>query len=204
MAPTAKTRKTAAKTVSKRKTGAAATKSVAASGKKTTAGASASSASVRKKTTKPAGKTSGEAKKAVPPRSGKTLVVVESPTKAKTLTNILGSGYVVKASVGHIVDLPKSRLAIDIENGFKPEYILVKGKAPVKKELQTAAAAAKKVLLAADPDREGEAIAWHVAGLLGVDPADDCRVRFHEITAEAVRSAVKEPTPIDMDRVDAQ
>lgn len=204
MAPTAKTRKTAAKTVSKRKTGAAATKSAAPSGKKTTAGASAKSASIRKKTTKPAGKTSEEAKKAVPPRRDKTLVVVESPTKAKTLTKILGSGYVVKASVGHIVDLPKSRLAIDIENGFKPEYILVKGKAPVKKELQAAAATAKRILLAADPDREGEAIAWHVAGLLGVDPAENCRVRFHEITAAAVKSAVKEPAPIDMDRVDAQ
>lgn len=110
----------------------------------------------------------------------------------------------VKASIGHIIDLPKSRMAIDIENDFKPEYILVKGKAAVKRELQSAAKNAKRVLLAADPDREGEAIAWHVAELLGVNPADDCRIRFHEITAAAVKSAVKEPGPIDMDRVDAQ
>ena len=205
MAPTAKsTKKAPGKTVSKKKTAAAAAKSAAAPGKKTTAGVSAKSASIRKKATQSAGKALEEAKKALPARHGKTLVVVESPTKAKTLTKILGSGYVVKASVGHIVDLPKSRLAIDIENDFKPEYILVKGKAPVKKELQAAAATAQKILLAADPDREGEAIAWHVAELLGVDPKENCRVRFHEITADAVRNAVKEPAPIDMDRVDAQ
>ncbi len=136
--------------------------------------------------------------------AGKTLIVVESPTKAKTLTKILGGRYVVKASVGHIVDLPKSRLAIDIEDHFKPEYILVKGKAAVKRELQSAAASAKRVLLAADPDREGEAIAWHVARLLGVDPEGDCRVRFHEITADAVKNAVRAPGPIDKHRVDAQ
>ncbi len=136
--------------------------------------------------------------------AGKTLVVVESPTKAKTLTKILGGRYVVKASVGHIVDLPKSRLAIDVEDHFKPEYILVKGKAAVKRELQSAAASAKRVLLAADPDREGEAIAWHVAQLLGVDPAGECRIRFHEITADAVKNAVRSPGPIDMNRVNAQ
>ena len=136
--------------------------------------------------------------------SGKTLIVVESPTKAKTLTKILGSRYVVKASIGHIVDLPKSRMAIDIADNFKPEYILVKGKAAVKKELQNAASCARRILLAADPDREGEAIAWHVAGLLGVEPSEDCRIRFHEITADAVKNAVKSPGPIDMNRVDAQ
>lgn len=140
----------------------------------------------------------------VPQKGGKTLIVVESPTKAKTLTKILGSAYIVKASVGHIADLPKSRLGIDIDDGFKPEYILVQGKAPVKKELLTASQKASRVLLAADPDREGEAIAWHVARLLGVDPAEDCRIRFHEITSEAVKSAVKTPGPIDMKRVNAQ
>ncbi|MDY3868053.1 MAG: type I DNA topoisomerase [Pyramidobacter sp.] len=131
-------------------------------------------------------------------------MVVESPTKARSLTKILGSSYTVKASVGHIVDLPKSRLAIDIEHDFKPEYILVKGKAKIKKELQTAAASARTVLLAADPDREGEAIAWHVSGILGIDPASDCRIRIHEITADAVKNAVKHPEPIDMNRVNAQ
>ncbi len=132
------------------------------------------------------------------------MIVVESPTKAKTLTKILGSKYVVKASVGHIVDLPKSRLGIDIDDGFKPEYILVKGKAPIKKELLAASQNASRVLLAADPDREGEAIAWHVARLLGVDPEENCRIRFHEITSEAVKNAVKTPGPIDMKRVNAQ
>jgi len=155
-----------------------------------------------KRSTRKAISVNSSAKKTV--STGKTLVVVESPTKAKTLTKILGSRYIVKASVGHIVDLPKSRLAIDIEDHFRPEYILVKGKAAIKKELQTAAATAKKVLLAADPDREGEAIAWHVAQLLGVVPSDNCRIRFHEITSDAVKSAVKAPAPIDMDRVDAQ
>lgn len=208
MAPTAKnTKKAAVKTVSKKKT---AVKSVSSAKKKTARSASGekapkkSSALIGGKKTQPLEKAPHKAKKAVAARHGKTLVVVESPTKAKTLTKILGSGYVVKASVGHIVDLPKSRLAVDIENNFKPEYILVKGKASIKKELLAAAAAAKNVLLAADPDREGEAIAWHVAGLLGVDPSGNCRVRFHEITADAVKNAVREPTPINMDRVDAQ
>ncbi len=147
---------------------------------------------------------SAAARKSAGTKNGKTLIVVESPTKAKSLTKILGPGYMVKASVGHIVDLPKSRLAIDIEHGFKPEYILVKGKANIKKELQKAAADAGKILLAADPDREGEAIAWHVSTLLGVDPASDCRIRIHEITSEAVKNAVKAPEPIDMNRVNAQ
>ena len=176
--------------------------------KSTKSTATAQKTTAVKKTVKRTTKTkaaSARTTKAKPISSaGKTLIVVESPTKAKTLTKILGSKYVVKASVGHIVDLPKSRLAIDIENNFTPEYILVKGKAAIKKELQTAAQSADKVLLAADPDREGEAIAWHVAELLGVDPAEDCRIRFHEITADAVKTAVKEPGPIDMNRVDAQ
>lgn len=133
-----------------------------------------------------------------------TLVVVESPTKAKTLTKILGAGYTVKASVGHIVDLPKSRLAIDVEAGFKPEYILVKGKAKIKKELQTLASKSDRVLLASDPDREGEAIAWHLAGLLGLDPASPCRVLFHEITKDGVIQAMEDPGSIDMAKVDAQ
>lgn len=136
--------------------------------------------------------------------TGGTLVVVESPTKAKTLTKILGSGYTVKASVGHIVDLPKSRLAIDVDDGFKPEYILVKGKAKIKKELQSLASKCDRVLLASDPDREGEAIAWHLAGLLGIDPDSPCRVLFHQITKDAVVQAMDDPIPVDMAKVDAQ
>ncbi len=196
-------KRTSVKKTSVEKTPVTPEQTGAAPAKKTTRKTAAAS-----KTRKPAAKKESSArrtaKKTVPVSSGKTLIVVESPTKAKTLTKILGPRYVVKASVGHIVDLPKSRLAIDIENNFKPEYILVKGKAAIKKELQAAAANAENVLLAADPDREGEAIAWHVAELLGVDPSDNCRVRFHEITADAVKNAVKSPSPIDMNRVDAQ
>ena len=117
--------------------------------------------------------------------SGKTLVIVESPSKAKTLMGILGSKYVVRSSVGHIRDLPRSRMAIDIEHDFAPEYILVKGKAAIKNELTAMARSASNVLLASDPDREGEAIAWHLAELLGLDLSEKCRVRFYEITANA-------------------
>ncbi len=145
---------------------------------------------------------------AAPPRkakaSGPTLIIVESPTKARVLTKMLGSRYTVKASVGHIVDLPKSRLAIDVENHFQPEYILVKGKAKVKKELQEAAAKAGRILLASDPDREGEAIAWHLSRLLGVDPTSECRMRVHEITRDVVTAAIASPTAIDLHRVEAQ
>ena len=136
--------------------------------------------------------------------SGKTLVIVESPSKARTLTGILGSKYVVRSSVGHIRDLPRSRMAIDIENDFAPEYILVKGKAAIKNELAAMAQSASNVLLASDPDREGEAIAWHLAELLGLDVSEKCRVRFYEITANAVRSAVQNPDVVDLNKVDAQ
>ena len=136
--------------------------------------------------------------------TGKALVIVESPTKAKTLTKILGSKYVVKSSVGHIRDLPKSRLAIDVENDFAPEYILVKGKAKVKNELTGLAQKASRVILASDPDREGEAIAWHLCELLDIDPASPCRVRFYEITPGAVREAVKNPEEVNMSKVEAQ
>lgn len=135
---------------------------------------------------------------------GKTLVVVESPTKAHTLSKILGSKYMVKASIGHIRDLPKSRMAIDIENDFQPEYILVKGKAKLKNELVKAASECDKVLLASDPDREGEAIAWHLADILGVGAESQSRIRIYEITSKAVKEAVNSPEPIDMDKVSAQ
>ncbi|MDR1733158.1 MAG: type I DNA topoisomerase [Synergistaceae bacterium] len=136
--------------------------------------------------------------------ANKTLVIVESPSKAKTLSKILGSGYVIKSSVGHIRDLPRSRMAIDIEHDFTPEYILVKGKAAIKNELAALSQHAKAVLLASDPDREGEAIAWHLADLLNVPLDEKCRVRFYEITARAVLEAVKNPDVIDLHRVDAQ
>ncbi len=135
---------------------------------------------------------------------GKILVIVESPSKAATLSGILGRKYIVKSSKGHIKDLPKSRLAIDIENNFEPEYILVKGKAALKNELLKIAENSSEVLLASDPDREGEAIAWHLAEILGVDKSEKCRVRFYEITANAVKNAISNPDFIDLNKVDAQ
>lgn len=124
-------------------------------------------------------------------RKGKTLVIVESPAKAKTLKKILGGTYEIKASMGHIRDLPKSRIGVHIDEDFRPDYIPVRGKAAVIKELQKKAETAGRVLLASDPDREGEAIAWHLAHLLSVDPKTPCRVRMFEITAKAVKEAVK-------------
>lgn len=135
---------------------------------------------------------------------GKILVIVESPSKAATLSNMLGRGYIVKSSKGHMKDLPKSRLAIDIEHDFAPEYILVKGKAALKNELIKLAENASHVLLASDPDREGEAIAWHLADILGVNLSEKCRVRFYEITENAVKNAVMNPDYIDVNKVDAQ
>lgn len=162
-------------------------------------------ASAKKSAAKPAPKKAGSrAKKSYTQYEGKTLVVVESPAKAKTLEKILGSKYKVLASVGHVRDLPKARMGIDVEHGFEPEYIQVRGKADLVKELRGASEASSNTLLAADPDREGEAIAWHVANLLGIDPESKCRIRMHEITPSGVKSAVSETDRIDMDKVDAQ
>ena len=136
--------------------------------------------------------------------SGKTLVVVESPAKAKTIKKILGSHYEVKASVGHVADLPQRDLGVDLENDFEPKYVVKKDKQKVVNELKKAAKKASRVLLATDPDREGEAISWHVARLLELDPNQPLRVHFHEITPRVVKAAVKEPTPINQNLVDAQ
>ena len=132
------------------------------------------------------------------------LIIVESPSKAKTIEKFLGSKYSVIASKGHIRDLPKSRMAVDINNNFEPEYINVRGKADVIKEIKNAAKASDKVYLATDPDREGEAIAWHICNVLGIDPDKANRIEFHEITKSAVTQAVKNPRSIDMNLVDAQ
>ena len=142
-----------------------------------------------------------QTKKATP---GKTLVIVESPSKAKTIGKYLGSSYKVIASVGHIRDLPKSKLGIDIENDFEPNYIPIRGKGDLIKELKKEAKGAKKVYLATDPDREGEAISWHLAYLLGIDANTPCRIVFNEITKDAIKNAVKNPRPIDLRLVDAQ
>lgn len=135
---------------------------------------------------------------------GKTLVVVESPAKAKTLEKILGSSYKVLASVGHVRDLPKGRIAIDIENDFEPDYIQVRGKADIVRALKGASQVSKRTLLASDPDREGEAIAWHLAFLLDIDPKSECRIRMQEITEHGVTAAVKAPDSINIEKVDAQ
>ena len=136
--------------------------------------------------------------------SAKTLVIVESPSKAKTIGKFLGSRYKVIASVGHVRDLPKSKLGIDIENDFEPQYINIRGKGDVIRELKKEAKKASKVYLATDPDREGEAISWHLATLLGIDRETPCRIVFNEITKKAIREAVKNPRKIDVSLVDAQ
>ncbi len=132
----------------------------------------------------------------------KPVIIVESPTKARTIKKFLPPRYVVKASVGHVRDLPKSTLGVDIENGFTPHYLTIKGKGDIIKELRAAVKGASNVYLATDPDREGEAIAWHLAELLKLD--DPQRIELHEITKEAARKALKNAHRIDMDRVNAQ
>ncbi|SDM54751.1 DNA topoisomerase-1 [Psychrobacillus sp. OK028] len=132
------------------------------------------------------------------------LVIVESPAKAKTIEKYLGKKYKVKASIGHVRDLPRSQMGVDTENNYEPKYITIRGKGPVLQELKTAAKKAKKIYLAADPDREGEAIAWHLANSLNVDIESDCRVVFNEITKDAILESFKHPRPINMDLVDAQ
>jgi len=135
---------------------------------------------------------------------GKTLVIVESPAKAKSISKFLSKNYIVKASMGHLRDLPKSQIGVDIENDFEPKYIAIRGRGELVKELKNAAKTADKVLLASDPDREGEAIAWHLAHLLGLDLDENTRIEFHEITKPTILNAVKNPRKIDMDKVDAQ
>lgn len=132
------------------------------------------------------------------------LVIVESPAKAKTIGKFLGKGYHIEASMGHIRDLPKSQMGVDVDKDFEPKYITIRGKAELINKLKKQAKNADKVFLATDPDREGEAISWHLANLLKIDEKDKCRITFNEITKNAVKSAIKAPRRIDMDLVDAQ
>jgi DNA topoisomerase I len=132
------------------------------------------------------------------------LVIVESPAKAKTIGKYLGNKYIVKASMGHVRDLPKSQMGVDITDGFAPKYITIRGKGDVLKDLRDAAKKVKKIYLAADPDREGEAIAWHLAHSLNINTGEPCRVVFNEITKQAVKDAFKHPRKINMDLVNAQ
>ena len=137
-------------------------------------------------------------------KAGKSLVIVESPAKAKTINKYLGRDFVVKASMGHIRDLPKGKFGIDIEHGFKPDYTAIRGKSKVIAELRKLARSAPSVYLAPDPDREGEAIAWHLFETLEVEDSKVFRVVFNEITKKAILEAFEHPGKLDMDKVDAQ
>ncbi|MBP7605181.1 MAG: type I DNA topoisomerase, partial [Spirochaetes bacterium] len=137
-------------------------------------------------------------------KNGKTLIIVESPSKAKTINKYLGKKYIISSSMGHIIDLPKSRLAVNVDDNFAPEYITIRGKAKILNDLKKKAAQASGVLLATDPDREGEAISWHLANALGPKNDNIRRIEFNEITEPAILEAVKHPRDIDMSLVNAQ
>ncbi|MBY6275443.1 MAG: type I DNA topoisomerase [Symbiobacterium thermophilum] len=134
----------------------------------------------------------------------KSLIIVESPAKAKTIEKFLGRKYAVKASMGHVRDLPKSQLGVSVENDFEPKYITIRGKGDILKELRESARKADRVYLATDPDREGEAISWHLAQVLKLPLDEPLRIEFHEITKDAIQRAIKQPRPIDLNRVEAQ
>jgi DNA topoisomerase-1 len=192
-------------------TGGAGTKTVSKS-KKTTA-ASKKTAAPNRKAVPADGLVAAPKKRGVAPKkrnaatktapSG-TLVIVESPSKAHTIERILGKSYRVVASQGHVRDLPKTQLGVDIENGFNPQYVNVSGRASVIKDIKTLALNAEHVLLATDPDREGEAISWHIAQVLGMDVSKPIRIEFNEITQSAIQQSILSPRPIDMSLVDAQ
>lgn len=137
-------------------------------------------------------------------QNNKTLIIVESPTKARTITKYLGPKYIVRSSMGHIIDLPKSRLAVDVENDFRPEYIPIRGRAKLLNELKKTASQASEVLLATDPDREGEAISWHLKNVLSEKNNNIYRVEFHEITDAAIKEALAHPRNINLNLVNAQ
>jgi DNA topoisomerase-1 len=134
----------------------------------------------------------------------KVLIIVESPAKARAISKFLGKKYSVKASLGHVRDLPKSRLGVDLENNFIPRYITIRGKGDIIKELRSAAKKTDQVLLGPDPDREGEAIAWHLMNALGISEDEKCRIEFSEITKKALKEAVKKPRQLDKGRIEAQ
>ncbi|GMO45594.1 MAG: type I DNA topoisomerase [Termitinemataceae bacterium] len=159
---------------------------------------------IKKKTSKAASKKTLASKKALAKK--KTLIIVESPHKAQSIEKYLGQQYKVRASIGHVIDLPKSRIAIDVENNFEPEYITVRGKAGVLKELQLEAKNSCAVLLASDPDREGEAIAWHLKNAIAAKNKDlpISRIIFNEVTPQAIKEAVAKPTNVDESKVNAQ
>src|SRR6266478_2886674 len=163
-----------------------------------TSKATAKATKARKTSKKVAGEGGG-----VTRAKGSTLVIVESPAKAKTIKKYLGSGYIVKASVGHVKDLPK-KMGIDIEHGFQPEYVVIETKQKVLAEIKEAAANVHKVFLAPDPDREGEAIAWHIAEEVRPSNPNIQRVLFNEITKKAINEAIGRPTTLDVKKFEAQ
>ena len=132
------------------------------------------------------------------------LIIVESPAKARTISKFLGKGYKVEASQGHVCDLPKSQIGVDVEHNFEPRYITIRGRGEVLERIRKEAKGAKSIILATDPDREGEAISWHLATILGIDPESECRVEFNEITEKTVKSAIKQPRAVNMQLVNAQ
>src|SRR5712691_783172 len=156
--------------------------------------AAAKPAGAKPKAGTPRGRSGGE---------GNALVIVESPTKAKTIGKYLGAGYDVKATVGHVRDLPTRELGVDVERGFEPKYVTIKGKTKTLSELKKAAKGASSIYLATDPDREGEAIAWHVSDQLNATVPTH-RVLFHEITKDAIQEAMRDPGEIDDRKVNAQ
>lgn len=170
-------------------------KAAKTSSKKTTAKKTAAKTTAKKATKKKTSKTE---------KASSKLVIVESPAKAKTIQKYLGKGYEVLASMGHIRDLPKSRLGIDVENGFQPEYIDIRGKGELRNQLKKAAKKSSFVYLATDPDREGEAISWHLSNMLGLDNEQENRVTFNEITQSGIKSGMAAPRHIDVNLVNAQ
>ncbi|MBQ9857046.1 MAG: type I DNA topoisomerase [Clostridia bacterium] len=132
------------------------------------------------------------------------LLIVESPAKAKTISKYLGRGYKVEASQGHVRDLPKSQLGVDVDNNFEPKYITIRGRGDILNRIRKEAKGASRIFLATDPDREGEAISWHLAEMLGIDPDENCRIEFNEVTSKAVKAAVKTPRPLNMNLINAQ
>lgn len=191
-----------ANTASVKKTDAASGNTAA---EKTVKKSTSTKAAAKKTQTKAAAsKSKAGAKKAVKPAKPYSLVIVESPAKAKTIEKFLGADYKVAASNGHIRDLPKSTMGVDIENNFEPKYIVIRGRASILKELKGYASKAQKVYLATDPDREGEAISWHIANLLELKDEDINRIEFNEITKNAVSNAILHPRAIDKNKVDAQ
>ena len=152
----------------------------------------------------PAKAAAESAKKTKTVKKAPKLVIVESPAKAKTIAKYLGKGYKVEASNGHVRDLPKSQIGVDVENGFEPKYITIRGRGEIIDRLKREAKSASAVYLATDPDREGEAISWHLAHLLKIDETSLCRIEFNEITKDAIKRAIKSPRAIDLDLVDAQ